>query len=323
MRVIFMGSPEYAINSLSGLLNSKHQVVAVITQPDAPKNRGHKLMPCPVKEFAQKKGIPVYDFIRVSRDGIDTIRELEPDIIITVAYGQILSSQLLSIPKYGVINAHASLLPKFRGASPIQSAIEAGEKTTGVTIMKTETGLDTGDILLIKTTTIGEEETAGELSDRLSKISSEAVLSALELIEKGKLMPKAQNGAEATICTKLTKSDSVINWNHKASQIKCKILSQNPSPVSRTMLGDLQLKIFRARVAKGMDNTTEKPGTIIAPTSAKSGVFVQCGQGVLQIVEACLPGGKIMDAKNLVMSNKIKVGMQFEPFAFGTKSTEE
>ena len=316
MRVVFLGSPEYSISSLNALLESNHQVVAVITQPDAPRGRGHKLSPCPVKEFALSKGLTVFDFGRLSRDGVEVLREIAPDIMVTVAFGQILSSEIISIPKYGVINAHASLLPKYRGASPIQAAIAEGETETGVTIMKTETGLDTGDILLVKKTEIGENETAGEVAARLSDLSAEAILVALELIAKNKLMPKPQNNAEASICTKLTKSDSIINWARKAKQIKCQILSQNPSPISRTVLKGQQIKIYRAKIAKGIENSGEKPGTVIAPTSAKTGVFVQCGNGVLEIEEACFPSGKTMPAKNLVMGNKIKLGDKFETFPF-------
>jgi len=324
MRIVFMGSPEYAVCTLNALIESNHQVVAVITQPDAPRGRGHKLLPCPVKEFALSKGLNVLSFSRVSRDGIDAIREVEPDIIVTVAFGQILSSELIEIPKFGVINAHASLLPKYRGASPIQAAIAAGETETGVTIMKTEVGLDTGDILLVKKTEIGEEETAGEVAARLSDISAEAVLAALELIAKNKLMPKSQNNAEASICTKLTKSDSIINWARKAKQIKCQVLSQNPSPISRTVLKKQQVKIYRARIAKGVENSGEKPGTVVAPTSAKLGVFVQCGNGVLEIQEAGFPSGKVLTGKQLVMGNKICLGDKFEifPFESGVQENE-
>lgn len=323
MRVVFAGSPSYAVKSLEALLGSRHQVIAVATQPDMPKNRGHKLSPCPVKDYALKKGLKVLDYARISRDGLEELKELQPDIIITVAYGQILSGELLSIPKYGVINAHASLLPKFRGASPIQAAIEEGETETGVTIMQTEVSLDSGDVLLAKKTNIGENETAGDLAERLSVISAEAILAVLDLIEKGKLMPKKQDGKNATFCSKLTKTDSIINWNRRAKQIKCQVLSQNPSPVARSVINGQVLKVFRAKVAMGVENSTKPAGTIIAPTSSKQGVFVQCGNGVLELVEVCLPGGKVTDAKNLVMSNKLHLDMQFEPFAYGTKSEEE
>ena len=316
MRVVFMGSPEYSISTLNALLESNHQVVAVVTQPDAPRGRGHRLMPCPVKGFALSRELLVYDFERVSRDGVEALKELQPDIIVTVAFGQILSSEILKIPKYGVINAHASLLPKYRGASPIQAAIANGETETGVTIMRTEVGLDTGDILLVKKTEICENETAGELSARLSDLSAEAVLASLELISKNKLMPKKQDSSQASICTKLTKSDSIINWARKAKQIKCQILSQNPSPIARTMLGIEQVKIYRARIAMGAENSGKEPGTVIAPTSAKAGVFVQCGNGVLEILEASFPSGKVLTGKNLVMGNKLKVGDKFETFPF-------
>ena len=317
MRIIFMGSPEYAIESLAALLNSKHQVIAVATQPDAPSGRGHKLAPSPIKKFAQSKGIPVLDYPKISRDGIAEIKEMQPDLIITVAYGQILSGELISVPKYGVINAHASILPKFRGASPIQAAIAAGETETGITIVQTELGLDTGDIILIKKTEIGENETAGELANRLAKLSASAILSALELIENGKVRPKPQNHEDASISTKLTKVDSIINWNKRAKQIKLQILSQNPSPISRSNIEGMQVKIYRAELAKGLENTNVKPGTIVKPSSAKNGVFVQCGNGVLELKEVSIPNGKAMDAKNLMMSDKLKIGMCFDQFSMG------
>ena len=317
MRIIFMGSPEYAIESLTALLNSKHQVIAVATQPDAPSGRGHKLAPSPIKKFAQSKGIPVLDYPKISRDGIAEIKEMQPDLIITVAYGQILSGELISVPKYGVINAHASILPKFRGASPIQAAIAAGETETGITIVQTELGLDTGDIILIKKTEIGENETAGELANRLAKLSASAILSALELIENGKVRPKPQNHEDASISTKLTKIDSIINWNRRAKQIMLQILSQNPSPISRSNIEGMQVKIYRAELAKGLENTNVKPGTIVEPSSAKNGVFVQCGNGVLELKEVSIPNGKAMDAKNLMMSDKLKIGMCFDQFSMG------
>lgn len=317
MRIIFMGSPEYAIESLAALLNSKHQVIAVATQPDAPSGRGHKLAPSPIKKFAQSKGIPVLDYPKISRDGIAEIKEMQPDLIITVAYGQILSGELISVPKYGVINAHASILPKFRGASPIQAAIAAGETETGITIVQTELGLDTGDIILIKKTEIGENETAGELANRLAKLSASAILSALELIENGKVRPKPQNHEDASISTKLTKIDSIINWNRRAKQIMLQILSQNPSPISRSNIEGMQVKIYRAELAKGLENTNVKPGTIIKPSSAKNGVFVQCGNGILELKEVSIPNGKAMDAKNLMMSDKLKIGMCFDQFSMG------
>ena len=322
MRIIFMGSPNYAIYSLEALLNSRHQVIAVATQPDAPSGRGHKMVPCAVKTYAQNRGIKVLDYAKISRDGIEEIKNLQPDIIITVAFGQILSGELISIPKYGVINAHASLLPKHRGASPIQTAILEGDEETGVTIVQTEIGLDSGAILLVKRTNILEDETAGDLANRLSKMSAEAILSTLELIEKNKLMPKVQDSSQASVCTKITKADAIINWNRRAKQIKNQILSQNPSPISRSVINGEVLKIYRAKLAVGMNDTEQPAGTIIEPTSSKKGVFVQCGNGILELTEVCLPNGKVMPAKNLVMSKKISVGMRFEAFAFEARTED-
>jgi len=315
MRIIFLGTPEFAIPSLQKLIDSKHEVIAVITQQDKPSGRGNKLKPSPVKELAIKNNIKVYQYEKISRDGLEDIKTLHPDIMITAAYGQILSQAIIDVPKYGIINVHGSILPKYRGASPIQSSVLNGETETGITIMQTEAGLDTGDILSVEKTTIGAEETAGELSSRMAEIGSNLLLSTLDKIENGTITPQKQHHADATITKKINKEECIINWNKSAKQIKCLVLGANPDPIARTILNNELVRIHRARISE-IKSTDKEPGTIIEPTSAKTGVFVQCGQGVLEIIEAQFPGGKVLSAKNLVNGRKLSVNMQFMPLAF-------
>ena len=312
MRIIFLSTPEFGIASLQMLLESRHEVVAVVTQIDKPSGRGNHLTPSPIKEFALKKGLKVLQYAKISRDGLAELRELAPDLMITASYGQILSQAIIDIPKYGIINIHGSLLPKYRGASPVQSAIIKGETQTGITIMQTEAGLDTGDILKKQSTTIGEDETAGELMQRLSVLGAKLLLETIDEIENHTVQREKQHHADATITTKLKKEDCFINFNKSAKQIKCLILGCNPDPVARALLKGEIVKIYRAKVADFEDEESEV-GTILENSSAKAGVFVKCGQGVLEIIEAQFPGGKILPAKQLFGGRKFACGMQFDP----------
>ena len=315
MKIIFLGTPEFALPSLEKLYSSRHEILAVVTQMDKPAGRGNKLTASPVKAFAVKNAIKVLQYEKISRDGLEELKSLNPDLMITAAYGQILSQAIIDIPKYGIINVHGSLLPKYRGASPVQTAVLNGDEETGITIMQTEAGLDTGDILSIVKTKIGEDETAGELMNRLAILGSDLLLETLDKIEDGTIIRAKQQHADATITKKINKDECIINWNKSAKQIKCLIHGANPDPIARTLLNDVQVKIYRAKIASIETNETE-PGTIIAPSSAKAGVFVKCGQGVIEIVEAQLPGGKVLTAKQLFGGRKFAIGMRFEPVVF-------
>ena len=296
MRIIFLGSPEFALKSLEALHNSRHEVVAVITQPDKPAGRGNKLTACEVKILAEKLGLPVKEYLKISRDGVTDLKALKPDI-----------------PRYGIITVHASLLPKFRGASPIQSAIIEGETNTGVTIMQTEVGLDTGDILSSKETLIGEYETAGELSNRLSQMGAELLLDTLDLIEKGEVMPVPQSQVDATITTKIYKEDCVINFGKSAKQIKSLVCGANPDPIARAILDngtDPAIKVYSVKIVEQTGKKGEA-GEIIEPTSAKNGVFVACGAGVIELDKIQFPGKGVVDAKAMVAGRKLKIGDKF------------
>lgn len=308
MRVVFLGTPEFAIPCLDALLKSKHKVVGVITQPDKPSERGNKVIFSAVKNYALSHNLPLFQFPKISRDGVVDLKALKPDIMVTAAYGQILSQEVLDIAKFGVINIHGSILPKYRGASPIQAAIMDGETETGVTIMKTEAGLDTGDIIKVVKTPISENETAGELAERLAVLGALALIEVLTYFENGTVTYLKQDHLNATITKKITKDDCIINWEKSAREIKCLIHGANPNPVARTLLGDEIIKIYKAKIYENElpDECKELPvGTILPISSSKAGVFVKTSDGAIEICEMQMPGGKILPAKMLMNGRKI------------------
>ncbi len=311
MRVIFLGTPAFALKSLEKLMEH-HQVVAVVTQPDKPSGRGNKVLPSEVKVFAQQHNIPVYQFAKIGRDGVETLSKLKPDIMVTVAYGQILTQQIIDIPKYGILNVHASLLPKYRGASPIQSAIIKGEKETGITIMQTDIGLDTGDILATAKVDILPDDTAKSLGERLAVIGADLLIDTISKIEKQQITRIKQIHADATFTTKISKNDCYINWQKSAEQIKCLIMGANPDPIASTLLRDTVVKIYTASVADISVDENFENGTILPISSCKAGVFVRCASGILKLGLVQLPGGKVMEATQLLNGRKIKIGDMFE-----------
>ena len=310
MKIIFLGTPEFSIPTLKAIYESKHELIAIISQPDRVQDRGRKIVFSPVKEFALAHNIPIYQFEKLSRDGVERIKELNPDIMVTASFGQIISQEIIDTPKYGIINVHASLLPDLRGASPIQTAIMRGYKKTGITIMQTEAGLDTGDIILTGELNIGENETYGELSVRLAQLGAGLLMTALDKIEDGNAEYIKQSHVDATITRRISKEEGRIVWDKSAYQLKCQILGQNPSPIAYTFLNDVCVKIYRAKIAVSEDvkETNEPVGSIIEPTSAKRGLFVQCGKGVLEIEQVQFPGGKVLKGTEAINGRKIKLG---------------
>ena len=299
MKIVFAGSPEYAVPALKAV-NEKFGVSAVITQPDRPVGRKKVLTPTPVKVEAQKLGIPVYDFVKI-RKCVDEVKALGADIMITCAYGQLLTQEVLDCFERGVWNLHASLLPKFRGASPIQSAILAGETHTGVTVMRTELALDSGDILLVKRCEIGDMNCA-ELSAVLSKLSAEAAVEAVELISKGQTQLLMQDEAKVTFCKKIQKSDCKIDFSRSAGDICRLIRAMNPEPYAYCGQNGSVLNILRASVTDG-DGAV---GEVIS--ADKRGIVVKCGDGAIKIEELQSAGGKAMRAADYVNGRKIKAG---------------
>ena len=299
MKIVFAGSPEYAVPALK-TVHEKFGVSAVITQPDKPVGRKKILTPTPVKVEAEKLNIPVYDFDKI-RNHVDAVKALGADIMITCAYGQLLTQEVLDCFEKGVWNLHASLLPKFRGASPIQSAILAGETHTGVTVMRTELALDSGDILLVKRCEIGDKNCA-ELSAVLSALSAEAAVEAVELIKKGNPQLLMQDEAKVTFCKKIQKSDCKIDFCVSAEDICRLIRAMNPEPFAYCEQNGAVLNILRATVDGG-DGAT---GEVIS--ADKKGIVVKCGSGAIRIEELQPAGGKIMKASDYVNGRKIKAG---------------
>ena len=309
MRVVFMGTPEFAVPSLRALMDSEHEVVAAITQPDRPAGRGHKLTACPVKALAEANGIPVFQFERIRREeGVKCLKELAPDLCVTAAFGQILSQEILDIPRYGTVNVHASLLPKHRGAAPINWCIVQGEKIAGVTTMLTDIGMDTGDMLLRRETEIGRLETAGELTERLSKIGAELLIETLKGYPFGDLKPVKQNEADSTYEPMLKKEMGAIDWTKSAEEIACLVRGFNPWPCAYTDGGDGRLKIYLAEPIDA--NTDALPGTVIT-SSAKDGLIVSCGKGALNILEMQAPNAKRMPARDYLRGKRIEIGTGF------------
>ncbi|MDE6967150.1 MAG: methionyl-tRNA formyltransferase [Clostridia bacterium] len=307
MKLIFLGTPDFAVPSLKRIAESNHQILAVVTQPDKPRNRGI-LTPSPVKQQAIDLGLKVLQYDRISREGLDDIKAIKPDIMVTCAFGQILSRDLLAVPKFGVINEHASLLPKYRGSSPIQWSIINGEKQTGVTIMKTAYEVDSGDILFADKLDILENETAGDLFERLSILASESIIKALDLIENGNANYTPQNHNEATFCKMLTKADGVIDWSRSAQDIKNFVRGMNPWPCAFTTLNGEVVKIHKVSIVENY-NTTGKCGEVLR--ADKNGLIVSCGNGTVNIDIIQMPNSKKMSAKDYLAGHSIKVNSIF------------
>ena len=299
MKIVFAGSPEFAVPALKALHNAGVEIVAVLTQPDKPTGRKKVLTPTPVKAAAKELGLPVYDFAKI-REHVEDISGLA-DIMITCAYGQILTREVLNCFKKGVWNLHASLLPKFRGASPIQSAILAGEKYTGITVMKTELEIDSGDILLVKRCEVGDK-TYGELRDELSYLAAEAAVEAIGYLKEGKPLLLMQDEAHITHCKKISKENAKIDFSNTSEEVVCLIRAMNPEPVAYCNQNGNVLNVLNAQVC----DCSGEVGTVIS--ADKRGVCVACGQGAVIITELIPAGGKKMRAADYVNGRKIKAG---------------
>ena len=307
MRIVFMGTPEFAIPPLKALI-ANHQVVGVFSQPDRPVGRHHnKLQPTPVKECAQSHGIPVYQPEKL-RDGtaLATLRELDPELIVVAAYGRILPNDILALPPKGCVNVHSSLLPKYRGAAPINWAILKGEAETGVTIMHMASELDAGDIILQRATPIGETEDAAALYDRLAQLGGELLTEAVALIEAGTASRTPQDHTKATLAPMLSKEMSPVDWTRSAQEIFNQIRGLYPWPGASTdIISGEPVKLWRAQVVE--KHTDATPGAIIA--ASKQGIDVACGelQHVLRILELQPPGKKRMSAADYLRGHPIQV----------------
>jgi len=309
MRIVFMGTPDFSVPTLESLIQSRHEVIGVVTQPDKPKGRGKEIQMSPVKETALKYEIPVYQPVR-ARDGafVETMRALQPDVMVVIAFGQILSKEMLEVPKYGCVNIHASLLPAYRGAAPIQWAVINGDEETGITTMMMDVGMDTGDMLEKTVVKLDEKETGGSLFDRLSLLGGDLILSTLDKIENGTLVRTPQDHEKATYVKKIPKTLGDIDWTMDAAVIERLVRGLNPWPSAYTHWNGKMLKIWEAEVLP----EEKKAGCGAVLETNGDCLKVQTGNGILKITSLQLEGKKRMDAAAFLRGYPVEAGCVFE-----------
>ena len=299
LRIVFAGTPEFAAEHLKALLDTPHEIVAVYTQPDRPAGRGQKLMPSPVKQLAAQHGLPVLQPPTLRNPEAQAeLAALQPDLMVVVAYGLILPQTVLDIPRLGCINSHASLLPRWRGAAPIQRAVQAGDAESGVTVMQMEAGLDTGPMLLKVVTPISPEDTGGSLHDRLARLGPPAVVEAIAGLAAGTLKGEVQDDALATYAHKLSKDEAKLDWSRPAVELERAVRAFDPWPVCHTTLNGEPLKVWAARLGEGRG----EPGKILG--ASRDGLLVGCGEGSLLLTRVQLPGGKPLAFADLFNSRR-------------------
>lgn len=309
MKIVFMGTPDFSVPTLESLAASRHEVIAVVTQPDKPKGRGKEVQMTPVKATALAHGIPVYQPARAKEESfVEEMRNLEPDVMVVIAFGQILSKELLDVPKFGCVNIHASLLPKYRGAAPIQWAVINGDKETGITTMMMDVGMDTGDMLEKLVVPLEEKETGGSLFDKLSRLGGDLILSTLDKIEDGTLVRTPQDHEEATHVKKITKTMGDIDWTMDAEAIERLIRGLAPWPSAYTHWNGKMLKIWEADAEAG---TPGAPAGQVLEAAGDS-LKVQTGTGVLNIRSLQLEGKKRMDTASFLRGYPVETGIRFE-----------
>ena len=309
MNLVFAGTPAFAVPALKALLDAGHTITAVYTQPDRPAGRGRKLAMSPVKQYALERDLPVRQPTTLKTDAeAVALRALAPDAMIVIAYGLILPQSILAIPKYGCINVHASLLPRWRGAAPIQRAIEAGDSHTGVTIMQMDAGLDTGAMLATAETPIDAHDTAAILHDRLSELGAPLLIDTLAKLERGMVTPEPQDSAHATYAAKLKKEEARLDWNADAQLLARRIRAFNPWPVAHTTLEGQILRLWQASVDDTTAPTTQTPGTVLF--AGPEGIDVQCGRGVLRVTLLQSEGGKTLDARAFLNGRPLAPGIR-------------
>lgn len=308
MKLIFMGTPDFSVGTLEALIAAGHEITLVVSQPDKPKGRGHELAPTPVKETALKHGLKVFQPKRLKDpETIRTLEETPADAIVVIAFGQIVPASILHMKKYGCINVHGSLLPKYRGAAPIQWAVIDGERESGVTIMQMDEGLDTGDMLLKGSVVLDEKETSGSLFNKLSALGASLCVEALEKLEKGELTPEKQGESPTEYARMLTKEMGELDFSRDAVTLERLIRGFNPWPSAYTRLGDKTLKIWAADVCEKQDPKS-RPGTVTEV--AKKDFTVACGEGALKITELQLQGKKRMDTAAFLRGYHLEAGMK-------------
>lgn len=305
LKVIFLGTPDFAVNTLKKIIDSKHELLAVVTQPDKPVGRSGKPVFSPVKQVALEHGVKVLQYNKIRLEGVQDIKNLNPDIMVTCAFGQILSQELIDIPPKGIINVHASLLPKYRGAAPIQWSIINGDNETGVTIMQTEAGIDTGDIITVEKTPILPDETAGELFDRLSIIGANLLVKTLDMIESGSATYTPQNHQLATHVKMLKKEDGIIDFSKDYKSIHNFVRGMTPWPCAYCYLNGKQLKVFKVEKVNG-DFGGNSFGEVVCAN--KSGLILKVADGYIRLSEIQAEGGKRMSDTAYLLGHSIPLG---------------
>ena len=305
MKIIFMGTPDFAAASLEALIASRHEIQAVVTQPDKPKGRKGELTPSPVKGVAEEKGIKVYQPLKVrDEEFVETLRAYNPDVIVVVAFGQIIPLSILKMPKFGCVNIHGSLLPKYRGAAPIQWAVLDGEKETGITTILMDEGIDTGDILLKKTIKIDMDETSGSLFDKLMALGAETILETLDELENGNLTPIKQGESPTAYAKMLTKAMGLIDFTRPAKELDCFVRGMDPWPSAYTLLSGKTLKLWKVRAVEG----SGKAGSVI--DIGKESFTIACGEGAIEVLEVQLEGKKRMSAGDFLKGSTLNIGQE-------------
>lgn len=304
MNIIFMGTPDFAIPALKALIDSEHSVSAVFTQPDKPKGRGHKMTPPPVKVLAEEHGVTVYQPDSLKKDAdeyIKIIKDINPDIIIVAAYGKILPKEVLDIPRLGCVNIHGSLLPKYRGAAPIQWAVLDGEKETGITTMLMNEGLDTGDILLVEKTEIGENETAAELFNRLAVMGAELLIKTIKALKNGKITPQKQDDSKATYASMLSKDLSKLDFYKPVREVHKKICGLSDWPCAVTSIDGKRLKVYHSEIV-----SDTRPDAVPGEVLNEKNFTVACKDGSLRFVEVQAEGSKRMKSEDYLRGKPIQ-----------------
>ncbi|MBP1760641.1 MAG: Methionyl-tRNA formyltransferase [Firmicutes bacterium] len=305
MKIVFMGTSEFSVPSLQKILEADHEIIGVITQPDRPRGRGQKLIPSPIKEFALKHGLEIYQPEKIRDEAaIDYVRSWDPDLVVVVSYGQIIPLEILDFPKLGCINVHASLLPRYRGAAPIQRAIMAGEHVSGVTTMAMDKGLDTGDIIMQLPVKIGADMDHGIYSEVLATAGADLLIDTLAVIKSGSYPRRKQDSAKATYAHMISREEERIKWQKPALTIYNQIRALSPQPAAYTSFGDNRFKIFSTRVVD--DNASAAPGEIVEINPTR--ILVQCANGMLEIRELQLAGKKRMPSSEFLKGFKLKTG---------------